>query len=393
MKRWMMALGASLVTLGGARCAPVVSGGADQSTATGTSSGTSSGTSTSSSSGTSTSASGGGSSPAGGGPTTAIAMLFKDVPNGPAGQPPADFSQGSLSEGSTDPSSLVLLFSNGPQTCDNPAIGAPCPSTLMWQAAFVVPPDLVRVGLVDLGNPRIGWFSWQFVGSGGQCGGGGGGGFGPGMKGTLDILSADASSLGVKLSGGVIGASGFTVDGVQQPTVVLDGSYVADRCDAPPPPPSPSTAVAIRGSSLPAGLPSNPTIGDTPDPTALYVFLGTGTQTCAAPLSPLGCTGDGRFTLRIPESLQQPGTIDLSDPRLAASVEIAGDNGEGSGCSSSSATSFNVGTLTITSADANGLTFSLYQSLVVQLAGPVARRRRPLPGDDLPVAPPRGERY
>jgi hypothetical protein len=62
-------------------------------------------------------------------------------------------------------------------------------------------------------------------------------------------------------------------------------------------------------------------VGSSPDPTALYVFLGTATETCAAPLSPLACTGTGRMALRLPTALQVPGTVSLTDPRLAASFD------------------------------------------------------------------------
>jgi hypothetical protein len=167
----------------------------------------------------------------------------------------------------------------------------------------------------------------------------------------------------------VAGSPSFTSNGVVQPSVSLQGQFTAARCEPAPAPPPPVAAVAISGAELPAGLPSSPTIGATPDPTALYLFLGTGAQTCADPLSPLGCTGDARITLALPAALQQPGTLELSDPRLAGSIEVAA-NGQGANCTSSTG-SFMTGTLTIASIDASGISFSLYQSLTTSAVGPV----------------------
>ncbi len=133
----------------------------------------------------------------------------------------------------------------------------------------------------------------------------------------------------------------------------------------PPRPRRPLQRWPISGAALPAGL-SSPTIGATPDPTALYLFLGSGTQTCADPLSSLGCTGAYRLTLKIPAALQQAGTLDLSDPQLAASIEVAPD---GPASCMSSTGSFTQGTLTIASIDASGISFSLYQSLVATSSG------------------------
>src|SRR6185312_846930 len=114
--------------------------------------------------------------------------------------------------------------------------------------------------------------------------------------------------------------------------------------------------------SLPAGLPANETIGSTPDPTAIYVFLGTGTQTCSDPLANLGCASAGRIVFKIPESLQQPGTIQLSDPQIAASLEIAPQGGTGN-CTAATGATFTQGTITIASVDASGISFTLFQSL------------------------------
>jgi hypothetical protein len=129
--------------------------------------------------------------------------------------------------------------------------------------------------------------------------------------------------------------------------------------------------VAILGKDLPAGL-ASPTIGATPDPTALYVFLGSGSPSCADPMAPIGCgptrcggpdfaCTPGRTVLKIPAALQQPGAIDLTDPRIAASVEV-GSGAEEPGCTSTVG-AFTKGTLTITRADASGIAFTLFQSL------------------------------
>ena len=221
-----------------------------------------------------------------------------------------------MGPGFGDADTLVLLFASTPQSCANPELGVTCPDSLVWQTVLIVPQDLVRVGVVDLGNPRIAQVRWYFQSAGGSttCDSSIVNlGLGPG--GTLELLATDATSLSIKLSGGVVG--------LQDPPLILDGTYTVPRCGTAPATLPPRAGVAIRGSSLPADLPSNPTIGTTVDPTALYVFLGTETQTCSAPLSALSCDGAARLVLKIPAALQQTGTLDLSDPELAASVAIA----------------------------------------------------------------------
>ncbi len=356
MKRWIKALGALAVLATNTKCGPVVIGGAEPDPSSG------------SGGGSAGSGSGTGGSESGGGGTTAIAILAKDLPSqpgGPGGGPPGI----SGFVGGADPDALVLLFSNEPQACASPEIGASCSADLVWQSALVLPPDLVRVGLVDLANPRIASYSFSYIGGGGACSGGGGGGGGPGAPGTLEIVASSSGSLTVNLLTPLLASSGGTFNGVQQPAVTLSGSQTLTRCEAAPAPPPPNAAVAIRGADLPAGLPASPTIGASPDPTAVYVFLGTGTQTCAAPLAPIGCAGAGRIALRIPAALQQPGTLDLSDPELAASFEIAADAGT-SNCTSSTGSTFAQGTLTIASMDATSISFTLYQSLASGGSGP-----------------------
>ncbi len=302
-----------------------------------------------------------------------LAMLVKDVPAGPGQGPGGSLSDIAQMQVPPDPDALVLLFSNQPQVCADPAIGSVCSIAEVWQCALVVPPDLVRVGPVDLANPRISVYSWAYFGGGGEgvlCGGGGGGGGGgPAPGGTLEIVSSDAGSVSVRVSGGVVGAEGFIMNGMMTPTVIIDGAYTFPRCEAAPPTPAPGAAVAIRGADLPAGLPSNPTIGATPDATALYVFLGSGAQTCADPLGSLGCMGDARVVLRIPASIQQPGVIDLADPRLAVSLEVAPEDGTGTCAASVGVPSFTRGTLTVTSVDAGAISFVLYESLAMIASG------------------------
>jgi hypothetical protein len=291
-----------------------------------------------------------------------LAILAKDVPapaNNPSGPVFPEFPTSA-----DDPDRLVLLFSNAALSCQSPTMT--CGADSVWETVMSVPSDLVRVGPIDLGNPRVTLTEWQlFGGEMGMCGGGGGGageGTPPAPGKTLEIVSTDSGSISIKLSGGLTAGLETMMNGMWTSTAVsLDGPWTGSRCEPAPTAPPPKAAVAIKGSSLPAGLPSNPTIGTTVDPTALYVFLGTGTQTCMAPLPDLGCAGAGRITLRIPAALQQPGTINLSDPQLAASFEITPPTGT-SNCTPGPSGSFSQGTLTISSADASGLTFTLYQS-------------------------------
>jgi hypothetical protein len=347
MKRWMTALGTLAVTVTSTKCAPVVIGGG--------SGGESSG---SENTVTGASGTGGPTTPAS---TTVIAILVKDLPTATNSTMPSLLNG---PWGSQDPDALVLMFSNEPEPCASPTIGGVCSAQTEWQSILVLPPDLVRVGLVDLANPRIAGVSFTYFDT--SCSGGGGGGQAPG--GTMEIVSTDAGSITVNLIDGLLGSAGATFNGVPSPQVTLQGAYTASRCEAAPPPPPPAAAVAISGAKLPAGLPSSPTIGASPDPTALYLFLGSGAQTCGDPLSPLGCTGEGRITLRLPAALQQPGTLDLSDPELAGSIEIAAEGGTAN-CTTSLG-SFTQGTLTITSLDASGISFSLYQSLTASPSGP-----------------------
>ena len=287
-----------------------------------------------------------------------MAMRLGDLPPAPTGMDARASWPGPPGDG--PPDSLVLLFASIPQSCASPELGLACPDPLVWQSALIVPPDLVRVGAVDLGNPRIQQFRWyyQTTGSDTACESGVIL-FGTNPGGTLEILATGTTSLSIKLSGGVVG---YEVPGAT-PSVILDGTYTVPWCGTAPPTPQPSAGVAIRGSSLPADLPSNPTIGTTVDPTALYVFIGTGTQTCADPLSALPCNGDARLVLKIPATLQQTGTLDLSDSELAGSVAISANSGSAN-CTTGVGTKLTQGTIDIVSLDASAISLSLYQSHV-----------------------------
>jgi hypothetical protein len=347
MKRWMTALGTTLVTMTAAGCAPLVLDPVQRQDSTASTS----------------AASGGGTSsgdPAPG--TTVIAALFKDIPVGPPSTQasnPAGYLTGA------DPDTLVLMWSNEPLSCADPEIGVTCNGGTVWQGVLAIPPDLVRVGLVDLANPRIRGLSYAYSGEAGStaCSGGGGGG-GPLEGGTVEIVSTDSGTITVNLLTGLLGSPGETINGVVSAPVTLQGMYTASRCEPAPTPPAPRAAVAITGANLPAGLPASPTIGTSPDPTAIYLFVGTTTQTCADPLSSVGCDGAARMTIAIPAALQVPGTLQLSNPQLATSIEIAADSGTAN-CTSSVDAAFMAGTLTIHSVDAGGISFSLYQSLTV----------------------------
>jgi hypothetical protein len=268
------------------------------------------------------------------------------------------------------PDTLMLMWSNEAEQCGGPLIHN-CSDHFEWQGDLLLPPDLVRVGLVDLDNPRIISFSIQYPGG---CSADSD--WMSGYGGTMEIVSLDATSITVNLQNPIENwpAGNVSVDGEVIPPVQLKGSYTLPLCDAAPTPPPPHAAVAIRGADLPSGLLASPTIGASPDPTALYVFVGTGIESCADPEAPLACNPNwennaydhlgGRLVLRIPEALQQPGTLDLSDPRLATSVETVSVPPS---CTSSTLSSFTRGTLTITNIDASGISFSLFQSLAPAL--------------------------
>jgi hypothetical protein len=134
------------------------------------------------------------------------------------------------------PDSLVLMWSNAPESCSSPEIGGECADAIVWQGSLVLPPDLVHVGTVDLSDPRISAFDVTFGNS--VCAGGGGGGGAPG--GTMDILSTDATSITVDLIDGIPGsAASFTYsDGTTVSSdVTLKGTFAIPRCGPSPTPP------------------------------------------------------------------------------------------------------------------------------------------------------------
>ena len=103
------------------------------------------------------------------------------------------------------------------------------------------------------------------------------------------------------------------------------------------------------------------TVGSSPDPTALYVFAGTSTETCGAPLSSIECTGTGRLSFRLPTSLQVPGTHELGDPLLAASFDVSQASAESCIPSTDEAqVAATLGQLEILSIDGSSISFTLF---------------------------------
>jgi hypothetical protein len=153
------------------------------------------------------------------GATQAIAILAQDLPAPSGHQQSLGFTA----------DSLLLMWSNRPELCSDPEIGDVCADAIVWQGILVLPTDLVRVGPVDLSDPRVSAFDAVFGNS--VCAGGGGGGQAPG--GTMEILSTDATSLTVDLLEGIPGASGSLTysDGTTVNTdVTIQGTFTIPRC-------------------------------------------------------------------------------------------------------------------------------------------------------------------
>jgi hypothetical protein len=150
-----------------------------------------------------------------------LAILYKDMPSGPQDFPISV----PVPEGNVDPDTLVLLWSNQAETCASPRIG--CSDGFAWQSILTIPPDLVQVGMVDMTDPRVQQFSFEFFDT--MCSGGGGGGPYSGGA-SLEIVSMDASSITVTLSGGYAGTLPSTVNGTPYPSVILDGNHTLARC-------------------------------------------------------------------------------------------------------------------------------------------------------------------
>lgn len=264
-----------------------------------------------------------------------------------------------------DPDALVILLTNGlTRGCAAP-VGAPwgptheepppsCDgSTEFWRFTVVIPPDLDRPGLIDLASLRIFTHiqTWRDV-----CVGASGDGWGPGLfPGTLEIVSSDATSVSVTLRNGTL-QGGVAIMSPTEDLPAFEGEYTAQRCGAAPPPPPPSPALAILGSKLPTPPSGSPPV----DPTALYFFLGTGAQSCADPWADLACTGTSRTMFTLPAALQTPGTLDLTEPSLAAAFTASLNP---PGCNplyDVSTGTFPQGTLEILSLDASGASLHLY---------------------------------
>jgi hypothetical protein len=246
-----------------------------------------------------------------------------------------------------NPDALVLFFSDAVQQCASPALPtmpAACSGPSFWQLILVVPPELDRVGSIDLRDGRIGAYDLEVTG-GSPCGQAleSGNGF----AGTLEIAGSDATSVVVTLSDA-------------NTLAPADGNYTAQRCTTPPPVAAPTAALAVRGSSLPAG--STTTSGATPDPTALYVVAGSAPRSCQSPW-PVDCTSTQRIVFSLPSSMQQPGVYALTDPALAASWESLLPGAPAScGATDHLTGPFTAGTVEILSLDAAGVSFRLYQS-------------------------------
>jgi hypothetical protein len=265
----------------------------------------------------------------------------------------------------TDPDTLLLLLGNGAASCAVPQTPVSCQPDV-WQMLILIPPAVDRVGPIDLGDPRIfiaeylstsvapcTAFVTQFPAGYGQA--------------TLDIVSSDASAISGNFDGNLVHTN---VVGTDPTNGVIIGPYDFQRCGAPPPVAPPAPAVAMRGSSLPVAASSSLTVGSSPDPTDLYVFLGTAPETCASPVSSLACTGTGRLAFRLPSVLQVAGTIPLDHPALAASFDASIASAPGCDPSADEAQTLATrGQLQILSIDAATITFQIFEG-VAEAASP-----------------------
>ncbi len=279
--------------------------------------------------------------------------------------PPApDFSPLWLNplHGPLDPDALILFFDNRAlETCAAPVDPAPTsmppcdPPVVFDQILLAIPPELDRPGLIDLSDLRILATENEWS----PCIGGTGEG-NRGFRGTLEIVSSDATSVSVKLrvaqpgsgpKGGLVSVGGW---------VDLSGDYTALRCGSAPPASPPIPAIAILGSKLP------PPPSDTApiDPTALYFFLGSATESCTDPWSSLTCTATSRTTFSLPAALQTTGTTNLSDPMLASTYAYS--ESKTTDCTAASDVvdtgTFSQGTLNVLSIDAGAASLQIYGS-------------------------------
>jgi hypothetical protein len=107
----------------------------------------------------------------------------------------------------SSPDDLLVLFGSAAQTCGDPLLQSDeslpdvCDTVPFAQTILIIPADLAQPGTIDLSDPSVHIYHgyWLDLGDGG-CGGGG---FTkPGVPGTLEILSLDATSISVSLDGG-----------------------------------------------------------------------------------------------------------------------------------------------------------------------------------------------
>jgi hypothetical protein len=151
--------------------------------------------------------------------TTAIAMLYKDLP--------ADPTSPGVPIGGVDPNALVIAWSNAPEACAAP-YATPSSTDLVWQGALVLPPEVLAVGTVDLASVGASAFTYIYFPD--SAGGGGGGGGGPDASGTLEVVSIDATSITVNLVTPFAASPASTANGTSYPSVMLQGTYTIPRC-------------------------------------------------------------------------------------------------------------------------------------------------------------------
>lgn len=114
--------------------------------------------------------------------------------------PPNGFFSG-LTE--LSPDTWVFAFQSETRSCAAPLISldeitgpVTCTGDDYWQVVLFIPPDRVGPGVIDLMGEGI--YAYHAIGDA-SCGSGGGG-FGPGMEGTLEIVSVSESAIDVKLA-------------------------------------------------------------------------------------------------------------------------------------------------------------------------------------------------
>jgi hypothetical protein len=237
-----------------------------------------------------------GASSSDGAQSTVLAMRYADyhAPNETADQLAPEFSTWPA-----DPDTLLLFISTTAQACDAPVIEAEQPTggssvAPYGQLMLAIPPELNHPGLIDLTDYRVMFYEATMDTDGGGQGTGGG------FRGTLEIVSSDASGVS------------FTLDEPpSQGWRDLSGSYTAAFCGAAPPASSPAAALAIQGSKLPPS-PDGVTI----DPDAMYVITGEG-ATCDAPWVDVACTGASQVAFTLPTT-DGPGAVPIA---YAASTE------------------------------------------------------------------------